>query len=90
MMLVLINLVSNWENTGWNNPIDPYDWFQWCFRYFLGRRSADDERQIKRCEGIVSRFKGNLVEMLKMLVVNLMIILFRLKTDKFYYIGVMN
>ena len=22
-----------WENKKWINPIDPYGWFQWCFRY---------------------------------------------------------
>ena len=35
-----------WENKGWTNKIDPYGWFQWCFRYWLGRRSKDDKRQI--------------------------------------------
>ena len=33
--------------------------------YWLGRRSVDDERQIKRWKGIVTRFKGKLVEMIK-------------------------
>ena len=38
-----------WENKGWINEIDPYGWFQWHFRYWLGR-SQDDERQINRCK----------------------------------------
>ena len=37
----------------------------------------------KLIDGIVNRFRGKLV---KMLVVNLMIIQFRLKLDNFYYI----
>ena len=40
------------------NGIDPYGWLQWYFRYWLGRRSKDDERQIKRRKGILYRFKG--------------------------------
>ena len=27
-----------WENKAWINKIDPYSCFQWCFRYWLGRR----------------------------------------------------
>ena len=53
------------ENKGWINKIDPYGWFQWYFRYWSGRRSKDNERQIKTWKKIVSRFKGKLVKMIR-------------------------
>lgn len=37
-----------WETSGWIDKQDPYGWFQWYCRYSTGRRTADDERQIKR------------------------------------------
>ena len=77
------------ENKGWINKIDPYGWFPWYFRDWLGRRSKDDKRQINRLKKIESRFRGKLVKMIRD-AVNLMIIQFHLKLDKFYYIGVMN
>ena len=35
-----------WGNKRWINEIDPYGWFQWWFRFCLGRRPKDEERQI--------------------------------------------
>ena len=64
-----------WDNKGWIDKIDPYGWFQWYFRNWLGRRSKDDKRQINRWKKIVSRLRGKLA-----------IIQFRLKLDKFYCI----
>ena len=49
----------------WINSIDTYGWIQWYFRYWLDRRSLDDERQIIRWKGIVSRFKGKLMKMIE-------------------------
>jgi hypothetical protein len=37
-----------WETSGWIVKQDPYGWFQWYCRYSMGRRTDDDERQIKR------------------------------------------
>ena len=54
-----------WENKGWINEQDPYGWFQLYCRYYYGRRTSDDSRQIKRWLGIVNRFKGILVKMIK-------------------------
>ena len=50
---------------GWINEIDLYGLFQWYFRYFLRRRSSDDEQQINRWKKVVSRFKGKLRKMIK-------------------------
>ena len=65
-----------WDNKVWIDKIDPYGWFQWYFRNWLGRRSKDDKRQINRWKKIVSRLRGKLA-----------IIQFLLKLDKFYCIG---
>ena len=54
-----------WGNKGWINKIDPYGWFHWYFRYYLGGRSKDHKRQINRWKKIFSRFRGKLVKMIK-------------------------
>ena len=53
-----------WESKRWINETDPYGWFQWYFRYWKRRRSEDDQRQIGRWKGTVSRFKGILIKMI--------------------------
>lgn len=40
--------LSYWRAKGWIYDEDPRGWFQWYCRYYMGRRSLDDERQVKR------------------------------------------
>lgn len=57
-----------WEAKGWMHPQDPYGWVQWYCRFYQGRRTADDERQVKRWlafAGPKGRFRRRLIRMLQ-------------------------
>jgi hypothetical protein len=45
-----------WEEHGWIKPQDPYGWIQWYCRFYTGRRTLDDNRQIERALKLLLRF----------------------------------
>jgi hypothetical protein len=56
--------LKSWEEAGWITDADPYGWFQWYCRFFLGRRSSDDHRQVSRAigmMGVTGRWRKNLI-----------------------------
>ena len=56
------NQSASLSKSWWNDkihPQDPLGWFQWYCRFYLGRRTVDDLRQIKRWSSYILRHYGN-------------------------------
>ena len=52
-----------WESKNWIVSTHPYGWVQWYCDFFLGERSDDDQRQIKRWKQLAST-KGRFMRFL--------------------------
>lgn len=54
--------LEDWQEKWWIKDQDPRGWFEWYTRFYFGRRSPDDERQIKRWRNMtrfLSQVKNN-------------------------------
>jgi hypothetical protein len=54
--------LAYWRARGWIYKDDPRGWFEWYCRYYLGRRCADDIRQMSRWRLFAPRHAGMLVK----------------------------
>jgi hypothetical protein len=54
--------LKDWQDAGMIRPQDPLGWFQWYCRYYQGRRTDDDSRQIKRWRNFVNRHMAQLIK----------------------------
>jgi len=50
--------LKDWEDSKWIIEQDPYGWFQWYCRFYLGRRTKDDQRQVTRWDNYAGEVKG--------------------------------
>ena len=60
--------LEEWEGKNWITHYNPYGWFHWYCDFYEGRRTPDDERQVKRwlrTAGPNSRFYKRLQNMRK-------------------------
>ena len=60
--------LKDWEKSGWITKYDPYGWVAWYLNFYNGRRTADDERQIKRYNSLAGpngRFRKRLISIIK-------------------------
>lgn len=60
--------LKDWESKKWIKGQDPYGWVQWYCRFYKGRRTKDDARQIRRWlafAGPNGRFRVRLINMIK-------------------------
>ena len=50
--------LRDWETSGWIKSQDPYGWFQWYCRFYQGRRTSDDKRQVDRWDNYAGEKRG--------------------------------
>ena len=46
--------LEEWEAKDWISEIDPYGWTEWYSNFYEGRRTGDDDRQIRRWQSTAS------------------------------------
>jgi hypothetical protein len=56
--------IQSWREAGWIHEEDPRGWIEWYFRYYAGRRSEDDNRQIGRWRAM-ARHRGRLLSQIR-------------------------